>query len=279
MLYLIHSLGCVVIEYQRYSGDISSIEAGPGRSVALGGLTLPSLARLLTRLVCARPQTVLVAVPTPVMAEDLVGDLNFFWPEGRGRIHLFPSLEAKPFLAQSSSPDSLAQRQWALDRLLADDSPRLVVASAAAALRQVPLPASLPPRRRLIQTGSEIDLDDLKRFLVENGYTAVGQVESRGDFSARGDIVDVYPAGQALPVRIELFGDLVESIRSFRVQDQRSVERLESLVVPPVLEFVYSPEAGALAADKLEALALDNGWHGLLWEPVAERLRLAETFS
>ncbi len=268
-----------MMEYQRYQGETGRLQPEPGRTVVLSGLPLPALARLLTQLIHGRPRSVFVTVPTALMAEDLVGDLGFFWPEGRDRIHLFPAVEAKPFLAQSTSPDTLAQRQWALAHLAAGDSPRLVVASAAAALKLTPDPRAALARRRLVQAGAELDLEDFKAFLVQNGYTAVGQVESRGDFSSRGDIVDIFPAGQALPVRVELFGDLVESIRAFRVQDQRSVARLESLWVTPASEFTYGPEGGARAAAHLEELAHAHNWHGLLWEPLADRLRNVETFS
>lgn len=267
------------MEYKRYGGDINALQVESGRNLVLGGLTPPALARLLVQLVCDRPRTIFVAVPTPLMAEDLVGDLTFFWPEGRDRIHLFPAFEAKPFLAQSTSPDTIGQRQWALSLLSADDGPRLVVASAAATLRMAPDPAGLLAGRRLIQAGAELDLEALKTYLVQNGYTAVGQVESRGDFSARGDIVDIFPAGQPLPVRVELFGDMVESIRRFRIEDQRSVSRLESLLVTPASEFVYAPEAGEAAAARLEDLARIQGWHGLLWEPLAEKMRAGESFS
>lgn len=267
------------VDYQRYNGNISDLQLQGGRNVVLGGLPLPALARLLVQLVYDRPQTIFITVPTALMAEDLVGDLGFFWPEGRDRINLFPAFEAKPFLAQSTSPDTLALRQWALAHLVADESPRLVVASAASILKMVPDPGDALNRRRLIQAGAEVDLDDLKYFLIQNGYTSVGQVESRGDFSARGDIVDVFPAGQPLPVRVELFGDYVESIRSFRIEDQRSVARLESLITAPASEFSYEPVKGSQAADHLEGLATENGWHSLLWEPLAEKLRQAETFS
>ncbi|MDR2946812.1 MAG: hypothetical protein LBV79_08710, partial [Candidatus Adiutrix sp.] len=266
-------------EYQRYSGRVGDLQPEAGHSVVLGGVPLPALARLLVQLVYDRPQTIFVTVPTALMAEDLAGDLGFFWPEGQGRVNLFPAPEAKPFLAQSTSPDALALRQWALTHLAADDSPRLVVAPAASVLKMAPEPTEAAARRRLIQVGAEVDLEDLKHFLTQNGYTAVGQVESRGDFSARGDIVDIFPAGQPLPVRVELFGDFVESIRSFRIEDQRSVDRLESLLLAPASDFAYEPEGGAQAADRLEALAVENGWHGLLWEPLADKLRRAETFS
>ncbi len=267
------------MDYQRYNGDISELQADDRRAVVLGGLPPAALARLLVQLVYDRPQTIFVTVPTALMAEDLVGDLGFFWPQGQDRIHHFPAFEAKPFLSQATSPETSLERQWALAQLASGDSPRLAVASAAAALRRTPDPVEVLNRTRLVESGTELDLDELKKFLIQNGYSPVGQVESRGDFSARGDIVDIFPAGQKLPVRIELFGDFVESIRSFRIDDQRSVGRLESLKLAPASEFAYTPESGQIAAGRLEEMAHSASWHGLLWEPLAERLSQAESFS
>ncbi|GHV56953.1 transcription-repair-coupling factor [Deltaproteobacteria bacterium] len=218
-----------------------------------------------------------MVTPTAVMAEDLVGDLGFFWPEGRDRLHLFPAFEAKPFLTQSTAPDIALTRQWALAALAEGEGPRLVAAPASAVLRLVP--AVGPADRRLLQAGAETDLEDLKKFLTRHGFTAVAQVESPGDFSVRGDIVDIFPAGQRLPVRVELFGDLVESLRTFRVEDQKSVAALESLLLTPARDFAYDAENGAVAARRLAALATAGGWHELLWEPLAARFRAGEIFS
>ncbi|MDR1044905.1 MAG: transcription-repair coupling factor [Candidatus Adiutrix sp.] len=266
-------------EYQRYIGDLRQLQPEAGQSVLLGGLTLPALARLMVQLIYDRPQIIFAAVPGAIMAEDLAGDLAYFWPEGRDRIHLFPAYEAKPFLPQSASPDIALQRQWALSQLAAGDAPRLVVAPAAAVVRLIPDPASAPARLRRIQSGAELDFEALKKFLLENGYNPVGQVESRGDFSARGDLVDIFPAGRDLPVRVEFFGDYVESIRRFRIEDQRSVGRLEELMLAPASEFSYEPDSGGRAAERLAELAGREGWHGLLWEPLARKLREAESFS
>ncbi|MDR1920856.1 MAG: DEAD/DEAH box helicase, partial [Candidatus Adiutrix sp.] len=267
------------MEYQRYSGKLNEMSAGSGRTTVLSGLPLHGLAWFLAQVIADRAETIFVVVPTPLMAEDLAGDLGFFWPSGRARINLFPAFEAKPFMPQSTSPEAASRRAWALRQLASGEGPQVVIASAAATLRLVPAPGEAALRFRRIVAGAEIDLEDLKTFLSQNGYAAVGQVESRGDFSARGDIVDIFPAGRRLPARVELFGDFVESIRSFNIQDQRSVDRLDELLVAPVSEFAYEPRGGGLAAAELEKLALANGWHGLLWEPLAERLRLAETFS
>ncbi|UQZ90032.1 transcription-repair coupling factor [Deltaproteobacteria bacterium Smac51] len=268
-----------MIEYQRYTGDLKKLQPGDGQSVVLAGLSVPALARFLVQLLYDRPQIIFVAMPTAIMAEDLAGDLAFFWPEGKDRIHYFPAFEAKPFLAQATSPDSVAQRLWALHHLAEGDAPRVVVGSAAACLRLAPDPADTAGRIHRIENGREVDLDQLKSFLVKNGYSSVGQVESRGDFSARGDIVDIFPAGQSLPVRVELFGDFVESIRTFQIQDQRSVGKLGAVILPPASEFTYDEESGGAAANRLEELAAEKGWHGLLWEPLADRFRRGETFS
>ncbi|MDR2724998.1 MAG: hypothetical protein LBC90_02800, partial [Candidatus Adiutrix sp.] len=265
--------------YQRYSGDLGRLEPEEGRTVVLGGVTPPVLAHLLARLITDRPQTIFVALPTQAMAEDLAGDVEFFWPEGRDRIHLFPAFEAKPFLAQAAAPDTVMERQWVLAKLAEDDGPRLVAAPAPALLRLVPGPAETLAARRLIQTGAETDLEELKTFLVRHGYTPVGQVESPGDFAVRGYIVDIFPAGRNLPVRVEFFGDLVESMRTFQVEDQRSMESLSRLLITPAREFAYDAGTGAVAAGALEELARTAGWHSLLWSPLAEAFRAGTPVS
>ncbi len=265
------------MEYQLYRGDLKSLAASATRRVVLGGVPQAALARLAVQLVAAGSQSILIAMPTALMAEDLVGDLNYFWPQGREHIHLLAPVEAKPFLAQASSADTLAQNLWALEKLSTSHTPRLVVTSAAAALRRYP--PSEARRKRLLQVGSEIDHTELKTFLVENGYAAVGQVESRGDFSVRGDIIDIFPAGQKLPVRLEFFGDYLESLRSFRIEDQRSVAPLESLELAPAADFSYQAKEALKAAELLAELAKENDWHSLLWEPLAEKFRNLQTFS
>ncbi|MDR2827359.1 MAG: transcription-repair coupling factor [Candidatus Adiutrix intracellularis] len=265
--------------YSRYPGEMDLLKLGVNRRVVLAGLPLPALARLLVQLIQKRPQIIIAAVPTTIMAEDLVGDLNFFWPEGQNRVHLFPEFEAKPFLPHSTLVDRSLERQWTLTHLASGDSPRLVVAAAQALLKLVPTPQDTQTRLRHLKPGVEIDLIDLKNFLIHNGFTPVGQVESWGDFSARGNIIDIFPASSTHPARVELFDNLVESIRSFRIEDQRSVGKLESLTVTPAREFSYDPVSGATAAERLVKLARHWGWHDLLWKPLAEKFRAGEVFN
>lgn len=265
--------------FEKYDGRIEQLQAEPGRPIVMAGLSLSAAARCLVQLIRRRPQLIVAAVPTALMAEDLAGDLAFFWPEGRHRIHLWPAADNKPFLSLASTPEASARRQWALYQLASGQGPRLVVVSAAALLRLTPDPAETLRRVRQIRAGSEADLEDLRKFLTASSYSPVGQVESRGDFSIRGNIADIYPVGQKLPVRVELFGDFVESIRPFRVEDQKSVGRMEDLTLAAASEFDFDEISGAAAASRLENLALERGWHGLLWETLAEKLSHGVSFS
>ncbi|MCI6004826.1 MAG: transcription-repair coupling factor [Blautia sp.] len=85
---------------------------------------------------------------------------------------------------------------------------------------------------------SEVDLEELKTSLVQLGYERVGQVEMPGQFSVRGGIIDIYPLTEENPLRIELWGDEIDSIRSFDAQSQRSLENLEEITIYPATEHV-----------------------------------------
>ena len=88
------------------------------------------------------------------------------------------------------------------------------------------------------QNDSEIDLDQMKHLLVEMGYERTSQVEVPGQFSIRGGIMDIFPLTEPNPWRIELWGDEIDSIRSFDVQSQRSIENLEDITIYPATEMV-----------------------------------------
>lgn len=88
------------------------------------------------------------------------------------------------------------------------------------------------------QNDSEMDLDEMKSLLVEMGYERAAQVELPGQFSIRGGILDIFPLTETNPWRVELWGDEIDSIRSFDVQSQRSIENLEEITIYPATEMV-----------------------------------------
>ncbi len=107
--------------------------------------------------------------------------------------------------------------------------PPLVTTTLPALLQSVPSPDSLEGDKHVLTAGKQIDLDGLRKWLVAAGYHATPSVQLPGEFAMRGGILDIFPPDESLPIRVELFDDEIESLRSFDVVSQRSIEKLNSL--------------------------------------------------
>ena len=105
----------------------------------------------------------------------------------------------------------------------------MLVSTLPALLQRVPSPTSLEAGKQLLQCGKCVDLDQLRAWLIQAGYHATGSVQLPGEFALRGGILDIFAPDEALPVRVELFDNEIESLRSFDVVSQRSIEQRESL--------------------------------------------------
>ncbi|MDR1039847.1 MAG: transcription-repair coupling factor [Deltaproteobacteria bacterium] len=252
---------------ERYSGRLTDLDPRGGR-LELGGLPLSALARQIGLLMQGpfSRRKLAVVTPSAVEAEDFLGDLRFFWPGGE--CALMPGFDRKPFM-QKYSGVALAGERMSAARRLAGDGPLVLVTSVPAALRMLPPADEIEGRSLKVTAGEEADFEAFVRFLAEGGYQRVDQVEGPGDCSVRGGIVDVFPAGMESPLRLEFFGDFVDSIRSFRVEDQRSSGRLESADLPPLSQAPVNDGTLKRAYAALTRLADRHGWLDLLWEPVA----------
>ena len=157
-------------------------------------------------------------------------------------------LEPRTALAYERSelvPDETAARVAALAAWRSGHA-RVLVASVQALLQHTLRPADLPGQPRRLVPGDRLVLDRFLLELLGLGYQPVIEVAGRGEFARRGGIVDVFPPGSALPVRIELFGDEVDSLRSFDPTDQRTTERIDSIDLLPATEFLIP--AGGIEA-------------------------------
>jgi transcription-repair coupling factor (superfamily II helicase) len=123
---------------------------------------------------------------------------------------------------------------------------RVLVASVQALLQHTIDPVDLPTEPRLLRSGARLHQDALLHDLLDLGYVPVLEVAGRGEFARRGGIVDVFPPSMALPVRIEFFGDEIDSLRSFDPTDQRTVATVAQAVLLPATEFLL-PSGGAVA--------------------------------
>jgi transcription-repair coupling factor (superfamily II helicase) len=114
----------------------------------------------------------------------------------------------------------------------AGEPPPIVVAPILALMQPVPSPEAIAARSTALEVGDTVELERLERWLADHGFQKCEQVEVPGDFARRGGIVDIYSNGHADPVRIEFFGDEIESIRLFSAGTQRSSHTLQSVQVP-----------------------------------------------
>ena len=226
----------------------------PQRAFVSGSLG-PYLLAALLDMEPARPA--LVVAGDDRAARDLAADLRAFLAPRPVRIYPARGVRYESHLAPP--PHLVGLRIAALDALLAtarapeagdgagasaDDAP-VVVASAAALAERVPDP-ELRPHGFALERGELLDLEETAEALVACGYERVEQVEDRGQFALRGDILDVYPATEERAVRCELFDVEVERLTFFSTFTQRSLEEAERVEIAPAAEL--APEHRELAA-------------------------------
>src|SRR5262249_45764056 len=148
------------------------------------------------------------------------------------RIHYFPAWDVVPFEDLSPTAETVAARIEGWFHLQQSRHP-ILVTTADALLLRVPPRASFAERLRYLVEGDAADIDALAAQLDDWGYRRVGLVEDRGDFSVRGGILDIFPPAHPQPLRIELAGDVIDSIREFDPVTQRSLDaRPEFLILP-----------------------------------------------
>ncbi len=165
-------------------------------------------------------------------ARDLAADLRAYLAPRR--VRYYPSRGTGYASHVTPPPHLVGLRIDALEALRAE--PDAVVVASATALAEAVPDASLRPAGFAISSGEELDLTTVAKDLAAAGYERVEQVEERGQFAVRGGILDVYPATEERAVRIELFGDEVESMRWFSTFTQRSLGEAERVELAPAAE-------------------------------------------
>jgi transcription-repair coupling factor (superfamily II helicase) len=211
------------------AGDASDaarawLEAVRRDSAGVAGGAASSAQPFLTAWLAARLQRpVCVICPDVKRQEEFHHDLAF-WND---RALLLPDLELAAAGVGSPDPELAAARLAAL-RELDTDQPPLVVVTADGLGHPAPSRKKLAGHIRALQRGQNLPLTDLAKELDQAGFLRVSTAAQRGQYAVRGGIVDVFPWQTALPVRLEFFGDEIESLRSYDPDSQRSVETLES---------------------------------------------------
>jgi transcription-repair coupling factor (superfamily II helicase) len=251
---------------------------GPWPVISLSGLTTTAKALYSVLLWHATERPLLIIVDGNKQAESLSEAIDAFFDllaSGRGvpRPQLLPALDVLPGQRLSPHAEISEQRAIGLWRLASERVPITVTPVASALLRT----ASADFYRQLaltINVGDELPLEDLVTHLESIGYERREPVEMVGEYSIRGGILDVFPPESAQPVRIEFFGDQIESMRRFEVDSQRSVFKIDQCTLLPLLEYPKSRELFSEISESLGSeLVPKTGQAFPGWELLAPLVR------
>jgi transcription-repair coupling factor (superfamily II helicase) len=200
-------------------------------------LTLPELSASADALAIAQladAKRLLTAVTaSPLEAQRLAEEIAWFAPALR--VHLLPDWETLPYDHFSPHQDLISERLATLFAVTQGQCEVLIVAASTAVTRLAP-PSFLAAHTFMMKKGDRLDLDKLRTQLTLAGYQHVTQVVAPGEYSVRGGLVDLFPMGTALPYRIELFDDEIETLRSFDVDSQRTLYPVPEIRLLPARE-------------------------------------------
>ncbi|MBD3367104.1 MAG: transcription-repair coupling factor [Candidatus Eisenbacteria bacterium] len=243
-----------IVERALESGPVPDVVrrvADGGTRLWVSGLLGSSKTLLAAALAREDGRAWVVMAPNASDAEHAHDDLVTFL--GPGRVQFYGEWETLPYERRSPLASITETRLVTLSRLTRGE-PIVVVTTPKAAM-QTTLPRHvLADVTRTIRRGDEVDLENVTRSLVDLGYRRVRIVEDSGDFSVRGGIVDVLPFGYDDPIRVELFGDTVESVRQFDTYTQRSISDLDEATILPRREVVLQEEGAGELAERLRKI-------------------------
>lgn len=214
-----------------------------GNEASLSGLTTTAKALYSVLLWQQSGRSLIVVVDGNKQAETLAEAVHTFFhllaAEDRNPPQLLPALDVLPTQNMSPHAEIMEQRAIGLWRLATERVPITILPVASALLRIEPNSFYRQLALRL-RAGDEVPLEEVVAHLESVGYERREPVEMVGEYSVRGGILDVFSPESAKPVRLDMFGDLVDSIRRFDVESQRSVLKVEECLLLPLTEFQKS---------------------------------------
>jgi len=220
---------------------IRQILARSGRT-KVGGAPEGYDAWLAADLAKARAGTVVFVARDEGRASAFEAALRFFAPALE--VVSFPAWDCLPYDRLGPRTDLLARRIAALSELAkAPAARRVVVTTVSALVQRVPPRAWIDASRLALKPDATLTIEALTAWLDRQGYTRAGSVVEAGDYAVRGGIVDLFAPGLPEPVRVDFFGDQIESLRTFDPESQKSTGRLAGLELLPVSEAPLDPEA------------------------------------
>ncbi|MFQ5935352.1 MAG: transcription-repair coupling factor [Acidiferrobacterales bacterium] len=175
-------------------------------------------------------------------AQQLEAEIRFYMsPNADFTVRIFADWESLPYDVLSPHPDIISQRLLTLHRLPTWER-GIVLASVSTLMHRLPPPEFVAKHSFALKPKDTLKGEGFRERLVRAGYHAVSQVMEPGEFAIRGGLIDLFPMGSPTPLRIDLFGDEIESLREFDPESQRSGRQLEGIQLLPAREFPLTPD-------------------------------------
>lgn len=263
------------------------LEAARGdvKSIYLHGLVRESTGHVAASLFEDLKRPVFLVSETPKRAQELADAIGALLP---GKVEFLSEKSVNFYETDALIEKSSAQRLRVLSRLSRNEV-IFVVCTAGALLRKVTPKKTLQKSVVTLYLDSEIDRDALVLQLTDMMYERVPSVESKGQFAVRGGIVDVYPPNADLPIRLELFDTVIDSMRTFEIGSQRSIDHIEKVELYPAEELqIHAADRKRIAegirkdlraAEKHPAYGRDDAKASEKFGRILERLELGERIS
>ena len=200
----------------------------------------------------------MVVVPTAKSGVTLCEDLRFFLTDEQTRLLEFPAYNILPYKSMAYHSETAAKRIGTLYQMMTGDHRSVTILPVDALLQKVIPRAEMVDYAELVMAGEECDRDRLVEKLLWGGYSPSAVVEEPGDYTVRGGLMDVFSPLYDDPLRMEFFGDVVESIHYFSATSQRRMQALPEAILLPAREAVLKPEHRSTLVNRVRQQATDQ---------------------
>lgn len=223
------------------------------------GLSGAAASFALARLALIQKKPVVLVAHSNKAADVLWDEIGLFLNGSQKVMHRFPSYNLTAFKPMAYHNETAAHRIRTLYQIVETTTPTITITTVSALCQKLLPKSALTHYGELLMVGEEVDRDVIVQKLVAGGYTRTMIVEEHGDFSLRGGILDVHSPLYEDPLRIEFFGDVVESIRLFAADSQRTIAQLNEAVILPAREAILNRAELNEVVGRIRALAAELG--------------------
>ena len=217
--------------------ELESYIKGDKHPIEIEGLSESGKSYVINGIYEVSNKPVVIITNSDMEAKNLYEDLNLYL----SNVYYFPAKEIVFYNVDAISGDLRWARLNVIKEILSNNKNIIVTSIDAFAARYTPKDL-FKTHTVSISVGDEVDFKELSKILVEAGYDRVDVVEGKGEFSLRGGLLDLFPTNSIYPYRIELFGDEIDSIRTFNTESQRSIEKVNCIEVFPAKEIIIDDE-------------------------------------